>query len=242
METSVATPSASGRYVASPIHTISLLLILGVWAFLAWFMAGRVRAAPNPHRVRMYLLTIVSEWLVFAYVVGRAAHGCIHLTRPGQSLELRPAVSAGYWNRCGVLGNFGWNPCALRPALAHRLLLPHRAIHAPAWRSRNDTVGSPFRQCRYLRGDDFPRLSAAPIHPIHPECPCRHRPCRRGVRRGSRISRLAADHPDRNLRTNVRGSGILARQYPPGNDRARLAGFPQRDSWQPPEALESPQM
>jgi uncharacterized protein len=69
METSVATPSASARSVASPLHTVSLLLILAAWAFLSWFGAGRVRVNANPHRVTMYLLTTVSEWLVLAFVI-----------------------------------------------------------------------------------------------------------------------------------------------------------------------------
>ena len=81
MDASITTPSAPDRYAAGPVHTISLLLILGVWAFLGWFMAGRAKAAPDPHRARTYLLTMISEWLVFAYVAAG-------VRRRGASLSL----------------------------------------------------------------------------------------------------------------------------------------------------------
>jgi membrane protease YdiL (CAAX protease family) len=78
METSLPAQSAPRDYVqaASPMHTISVLVILGAWAFLGWIMVGRMALAANPHRIRMYLLTLFFEWLVFAYIVaGVRRHG-----------------------------------------------------------------------------------------------------------------------------------------------------------------------
>lgn len=141
METSVATPSASGRYVASPIHTISLLLILGVWAFLSWFAAGRVRVTQNPHRVPMYLLTMVSEWLVFVYVVAG-------VRRRGASISL---VVGTRWSSCRQLPRdigiaaafwvFSGGILVLFARLLHidsssrnvQFMLPHGALELALW-------------------------------------------------------------------------------------------------------------
>ncbi len=63
--------SVSVRYprVAGPIHTILVLAVLGVWAFLGRIIADQMRAAANPHRVRYYLLTLFFEWLLFVFVL-----------------------------------------------------------------------------------------------------------------------------------------------------------------------------
>ena len=141
METSVATPSASGRYVASPIHTISLLLILGVWAFLAWFMAGPVRAAPNPHHVRMYLLTIVSEWPVFAYVVAGARRTGTSISvvlgnrwSSGRHLLRDIGIAAAFWViSVGILAIFGRLLHIDSSSRTVQFMLPHGALELTLW-------------------------------------------------------------------------------------------------------------
>src|SRR5438445_11610497 len=71
METSAPAPSESGRYrqAAGPLHTIFLLAILGAWVFVGRLIADQMRAAVNPHRLRFYALTLLSEWLLFIVVV-----------------------------------------------------------------------------------------------------------------------------------------------------------------------------
>jgi len=141
METSVATPSASGRYVASPFHTISLLLILGVWAFLAWFMAGRVREAPNPHRVRMYLLTIGSEWLVFTYVVAgvRRTDASISVVlgsrwSSGRQLVRDIGIAAAFWViSVGILALVGRLLHIGSSSRNVQFMLPHGALELTLW-------------------------------------------------------------------------------------------------------------
>jgi membrane protease YdiL (CAAX protease family) len=149
METSVATPSASGRYVASPIHTISLLLILGVWAFLAWFMAGRVRAAPDPHRVRMYLLTIVSEWLVFAYVVAgvRRTGASISVVlgnrwSSGRQLVRDIGIAAAFWViSVGLLALVGRLLHIGSSSRTVQFMLPHGALEFALWVALSVSAG-----------------------------------------------------------------------------------------------------
>lgn len=78
MEISAPLQSSAGQYVqvAGRLHTAFLLVILVVWAFAGRITVDRMQAAANPHRMRFYLLTILVEWLVFAYVLaGVRRHG-----------------------------------------------------------------------------------------------------------------------------------------------------------------------
>jgi membrane protease YdiL (CAAX protease family) len=78
MDTAASTQSEAGLYlpVAGALHTIFLFVILGAWAFLGQNMVSRIATAANPHRIRTYVLTIIFEWLLFAYVAaGVWLHG-----------------------------------------------------------------------------------------------------------------------------------------------------------------------
>ena len=70
MDTAAPTQSDAVHHlpIAGATHTIFLFVILGAWAFLGQNMISRMATAANPHRVRTYALTIVFEWVLFAYV------------------------------------------------------------------------------------------------------------------------------------------------------------------------------
>jgi membrane protease YdiL (CAAX protease family) len=55
--------------VASAIHTIALLAVLGVWAYVSRMHAIGTRAGPAPSHMAIYLRTLVFEWAMFAFVV-----------------------------------------------------------------------------------------------------------------------------------------------------------------------------
>jgi uncharacterized protein len=71
MVTSALAQSASNRYheAAGPIHTISVLAVLGGWAFYGKILADRLSAAENPNRVHFYVVTLIFEWVLFFVVV-----------------------------------------------------------------------------------------------------------------------------------------------------------------------------
>lgn len=141
METSLATTSASERYVASPIHTISLLLILGAWAFLSWFAAGRIRVTANPHRVPMYLLTMFSEWLVFTYVLAgvRRTGGSISLVvgnrwSSGPQLVRDIGIAAAFWViSVGILALFALLLHIDSSSRTVQFMLPHGVLELALW-------------------------------------------------------------------------------------------------------------
>jgi uncharacterized protein len=149
METSVVTPSASGRYVASPIHTIALLLMLGAWAFLSWFAAGRVRVNLNPHRVPMYLLTIVSEWLVFAYVVAGARRKGASISlvlgnrwSSGRQLLRDIGIAAAFWViSVGILAFFALLLHIDSSSRTVQFMLPHGALELTLWVALSVSAG-----------------------------------------------------------------------------------------------------
>jgi membrane protease YdiL (CAAX protease family) len=76
MVTSALAQSASNRYqrATGAIHTISVVAVLGSWAFYGKIHADRLSAAANPNRVRFYVLTIVIEWVVFGLVAVGVRH------------------------------------------------------------------------------------------------------------------------------------------------------------------------
>ncbi len=71
MQTSVPAQPTSDRYprVASPLHTILIIAGLAAWTLGAKLLAGQLRAAANPNRVRGYLVTICIEWFFFLLVL-----------------------------------------------------------------------------------------------------------------------------------------------------------------------------
>src|SRR6202050_1909795 len=72
--TSSPTPSTSGRYcqVAGPVHTILVLAVVGAWAFGSRILGRPLTMGLGSHPVRLYLLTALGEWFMFALVVAGA--------------------------------------------------------------------------------------------------------------------------------------------------------------------------
>ena len=75
--------------VAGALHTVILLAVIAVWSALGYFGTLRMRTAQNPHRAAMYVLTMLWEWSVVAYV----AWG---VKRHGSSLR---DIIGGKWSR-----------------------------------------------------------------------------------------------------------------------------------------------
>ena len=54
--------------LASPMHTILVLAVLGVWAARGILRADSMRSVAEPDRVSMYLSTLLFEWIVVLIV------------------------------------------------------------------------------------------------------------------------------------------------------------------------------
>ena len=90
--------------VAGAMHTIFLLAVIAAWG--AWAYSGtlRMRTAQNPHRAAVYVLTILWEWSVVAYVAwGVKRHGSSLRELIGgkwnnvKAFLKDVAIAAGFW-------------------------------------------------------------------------------------------------------------------------------------------------
>jgi len=106
METSALAESTSDRYarVASPLHTILMLGAFAVWTFVAKILVNQMRAAANPNRVRLYLVTIFVEWFFFVLVVAgvRRSGASVYLVLGDHWHSARQVlrdlgIAAGFW-------------------------------------------------------------------------------------------------------------------------------------------------
>lgn len=150
METSAVAQSASDRYpqVASPVHTILVLAVLGGWSFWHKISADQLSVAANPNRIRFYLETLVYEWLLFVLVVAgvkrSGASVLIVLGDRWRSVRqvLRDiGIAVAFWIVAALLlWIFGW---LLRVAALGRnvSMLPQRCIELTVWIALSITAG-----------------------------------------------------------------------------------------------------
>ena len=90
--------------VAGAAHTIFLLAVIAAWSTWGYFGAARMRAAHDPHRAAMYVLTILWEWSVVVYIAwGVNRHGSSLRELVGGKWNTPKAVfkdiaiAAGFW-------------------------------------------------------------------------------------------------------------------------------------------------
>ncbi len=69
-------PINRSETVASPVHTVFLLMVLGAVCALGYLSVHRQAVTQNPNRLLFYLPTMAWEWLVVAYIYwGLRRHG-----------------------------------------------------------------------------------------------------------------------------------------------------------------------
>jgi CAAX protease family protein len=151
MQTSAIAQSTSEPYprVASPLHTILVLVALAGWTFVAKILADQAKVAANPNRERMYLVTIFVEWFFFVLVMAGVRYS-------GASL---PLVLGDRWHSArqvmrdiGIAAGFWVVALALLWALARLLrvdaqgrdlqfILPRGAVELTLWIGLSVTAG-----------------------------------------------------------------------------------------------------
>lgn len=145
-----AQPTAdSYTRVASPIHTVVVLIVLGAWAYLAKIFADHLGAAASPNRVRGYLVTICLEWFVFALVVvGVRWSGASVLLVVGERWRsvrqlLRDiGIAAGFWIVAVAL-LWLFSKLLRVPDVAHNMkfMMPHSGVEIALWVAMSVTAG-----------------------------------------------------------------------------------------------------
>jgi membrane protease YdiL (CAAX protease family) len=150
METSASAPSAPEHYplVASAMHTILVLAVLGGWALWHKISADPSSAGANPNRVRYYVVTLLFEWaLVVLVVAGVRRSGASVLIvfgehwRSAWQVLQDIGIAIGFWIAAAmILWGVGW---LLRVAELGRTvsMLPQRGIELTVWIALSVTAG-----------------------------------------------------------------------------------------------------
>jgi membrane protease YdiL (CAAX protease family) len=108
----------SHQPIASTIHTIVLLAMLGVWAYFSVAHASEMRTVAAPNHMLLYLRTMAFEWAMFAFIyygIRRRGVTLRDLVGPRWSTARKVQIDIGIG-----LGFFAVSVVAL--ALAGRLL------------------------------------------------------------------------------------------------------------------------
>ena len=151
MTTSASGQAAAERYprIASSIHMVAVLAIMGGWTFCQKIRMDRLSVAAHPNRVRGYMLGICFEWVLFAVVLAGVRHRngsfCTVLGdrwHSGRQVLRDIGIALGFWILasgllwvCGlVLRIHGNNP-------AITTMLPHGALEVVLWIALSVTAG-----------------------------------------------------------------------------------------------------
>jgi CAAX protease family protein len=143
------TEPASDTYplVASPIHTILVLAILGAWAFFGRTTANQMRATAHPHRIHLYLLTLFFEWCLFVFVMAgvRRSGASARVILGDRWYSFRQVlrdigIAVSFWIVSGViLFVLGW----LLRVTGHNMqfMLPQGRLEIALWVALSVTAG-----------------------------------------------------------------------------------------------------
>jgi membrane protease YdiL (CAAX protease family) len=130
--------------IARVFHTAAVIAILVVWA--AWGKIGldHTRAAGNPNRMRIYLLTVAFEWILFFIVAGGASFEVVTGKKwDGIRAALQDAgIALAFWIIASILLASGARLLHIPPQLRNvRFLLPRTIGELVAWVALSVTAG-----------------------------------------------------------------------------------------------------
>jgi len=147
-----ATPKANTDYlgrVASPLHTLILLAVQGGMVYRTAMRASQMRAAVDLNRVQMYSRTIITQWLMFAFVLlGVWLAGSPLFTVLGERWRSAGQVFRDIGIGVGfsivstvLLSVFDLHEHGGDPDQAVRYLMPHGGVEMALWIALSVTAG-----------------------------------------------------------------------------------------------------
>ena len=131
------------------MHTIALLAIIAAWAAWGYFGASRMRVSAHPHRAAMYVLTILWEWSVVAFIAwGAKRHGISMRELIGGKWQSAMdvlkdvAIAAGFWLiALAVLVSTAFALHASKAGQSVRFMLPQNQLEIFLWILTSLTAG-----------------------------------------------------------------------------------------------------
>jgi membrane protease YdiL (CAAX protease family) len=92
------------RLIASRLHTLIVLAAMTVWSYVGMLSAARLSTELHPHRVRLFLLSMGGEWLMFALILGGVLRARVPLScvigepwRSHRALVRDIGFAAAFW-------------------------------------------------------------------------------------------------------------------------------------------------
>ncbi len=139
----------SGQFelIASPFHTLLILILQGVLAYLAKIRVDHLRGISNVNHVRLYERTIVSEWLVLGLVlVGVWLHHSPFSAVFGQRWQsarqvLTDTGVAVIFLICSIVLLSIIGAHGKTPDTSTQFLLPHGPLESTLWILMSVTAG-----------------------------------------------------------------------------------------------------
>jgi membrane protease YdiL (CAAX protease family) len=142
-------PINRSETVASPVHTLFLLIVLAAVCALGYVSVHRQAVVHNPNRLLFYLPTMAWEWLVVAYIYwGLRRHGKSMRNIAGKSWRsasdffIDIAIAFGFWIvAIFILSLVSHLVHATGMAEAARLLAPQGMLESILWVALAVTAG-----------------------------------------------------------------------------------------------------
>lgn len=134
-------PPDNGQPIASRLHTLIVIAAVAAWAYVGALTAGQNGSELHPHRIRLYLISIGGEWLMFALIlfgVWRAGTPLRRVVgerwRSARELARDVGIAAAFWVAAAIalyvlrmlLGATSVGPDVLA-------LLPRTAVEISLW-------------------------------------------------------------------------------------------------------------
>jgi membrane protease YdiL (CAAX protease family) len=149
IEASAETPIKPFESVASPVHTIFLLVVLAAGGALGYFSIHRQGQVREPHRLFFYLITMAWEWLLVGYIswgLRRRGKSLKNITgrswRSASDFFVDVAIAFGFWIvAIFVLSIVARLVHATGMAEAARRLAPQSLVESLLWIVLSVTAG-----------------------------------------------------------------------------------------------------
>ena len=124
------------RLLASPLHTVAVLAVLGAGAWWSAYRAAQLRASAAPPRLGLYATTFLFEWLLFGLVIWRAPAREVLAARWTSARQvLRDiGIAVAFWAAAAILlVVFGLLLGVRSRAQAVQFMLPQSVVEIAFW-------------------------------------------------------------------------------------------------------------
>jgi hypothetical protein len=135
--------------IASPLHLVLVLGLMGLWALRSAINPGHIAQDASLDRVRFYLRTIAFEWVMLGVVLlGVRFHGSSIYTvlgerwRSGRDILRDVGIAAAFWLvSTMLLSALSLHPHDSQPSAVVKAILPNGRLESRLWIALSISAG-----------------------------------------------------------------------------------------------------